>query len=207
MSYTKESIEKYINDLGAKLPAPGGGSASAVCGTLGIALILMVSNFTIGKEKYSAYQGEIEDLIAKAEFLKKRLLDYMDRDVEAYKDFSKVYEIPKEKRAPALQKALKQALYVPMEICRTAYEAIQLTTPLITKGNQNLISDVGVAASMLYSAFESAKINVNVNLKDIEDLSFVNEVSRELDVLSVKVKQIAHEVLAEVDKKVRPRKG
>ena len=57
--YIEDSLKKYIDDLSAKLPAPGGGSAAALTGALGVSLILMVLNYTVGKEKYKKFEEEL----------------------------------------------------------------------------------------------------------------------------------------------------
>ena len=57
--YVNKSLKKYLDDLTAKLPAPGGGSAAALVAALGAALIGMVINFTLGKPKYARYQMEL----------------------------------------------------------------------------------------------------------------------------------------------------
>jgi formiminotetrahydrofolate cyclodeaminase len=55
MRYADAPFVKFLHDLAAKQPTPGGGSASAVGGALGAALASMAANFTIGNEKYKAF--------------------------------------------------------------------------------------------------------------------------------------------------------
>ena len=54
--YNEGSLKQYLNDLAAKLPAPGGGSAAALTAALGASLISMVLNFTIGKTKRAIFK-------------------------------------------------------------------------------------------------------------------------------------------------------
>ena len=54
--YNDSSLKQYLNDLAAKLPAPGGGSAAALTAALGASLISMVLNFTIGKTKSTIFK-------------------------------------------------------------------------------------------------------------------------------------------------------
>ena len=56
----KDALKKYIDDLADKKPAPGGGCAAALVASLGVGLLSMVANFTIGKEKYKAFENEIK---------------------------------------------------------------------------------------------------------------------------------------------------
>jgi methenyltetrahydrofolate cyclohydrolase len=50
-SYANASLHQYLGELGSSRPSPGGGSAAALCGTLGIALLEMVSGINDKREK------------------------------------------------------------------------------------------------------------------------------------------------------------
>jgi len=65
--YKDQSLNKYLEDLSAKLPAPGGGSAAALNAALGASLICMVVNFTLGKPKYAKYENELKDILERSE--------------------------------------------------------------------------------------------------------------------------------------------
>ena len=120
--YIDDSIKKYIDDLAAKLPAPGGGSAAALTGTLGVGLILMVLNYTIGKEKYKKFEAELNQALAASKDLKKKLSLLIDRDVEAYKKVSATFS---SEDGTIKEKSLKDAASVPIEICNCCYQAIK----------------------------------------------------------------------------------
>ena len=47
-----KTIKDYVNQVASNEPAPGGGSVSALVGSLGAALTSMVGNLTIGKKAY-----------------------------------------------------------------------------------------------------------------------------------------------------------
>ena len=47
--YLNEPLKKYIDDLAARLPAPGGGSAAGLCGAIGIALLIIGAILALGK--------------------------------------------------------------------------------------------------------------------------------------------------------------
>jgi formiminotetrahydrofolate cyclodeaminase len=163
MSYKDETLKKYLDDLAAKLPAPGGGSAAALTAGLGASLISMVVNFTIGKPKYASFEEELKTILEKSEKLKEEFLRLVDLDVVAYES-----------------KNIRDALDVPFMVCRLCFEAIKLCLPLIKKGNINLISDVAAAAILLESAFAAAYFNVEINLKSIDDKKLIKAVRREL---------------------------
>ncbi|HBG63060.1 MAG TPA: hypothetical protein DDX16_02260 [Candidatus Omnitrophica bacterium] len=45
--YSNQSLKHYLDNLAAKKPAPGGGSAAALVGAIGCALLSMACNGTI----------------------------------------------------------------------------------------------------------------------------------------------------------------
>jgi methenyltetrahydrofolate cyclohydrolase len=181
--YKDESLKKYLDDLGAKLPAPGGGSAAALSAALGASLIGMVVNFTIGKPKYSQYEFELKEMLEKAQKFQEEFLRLVDLDVVAYQS-----------------KNIRDALDVPFMVARLCFDAIQICLPLARIGNVNLITDVAVAAVLLESGFVSAYYNVKINLKSIDDKIFVREVRRELGRKEKLVRRIRVKTEARVDK-------
>ena len=185
--YNDSSLKLYLNDLAAKLPAPGGGSAAALTAALGASLISMVVNFTIGKPKYAQYENELKEIFSQSEKLREQFLNLVDLDVVAYKS-----------------KNIRDALDVPFMVCRLCFEAIMLCPPLIKKSNINLISDVAVAAILLESAFTSAYFNIEINLKSLkDDKKFVSQVRHELKLKEKKIKKIRLETEGKVGKIIR----
>ncbi|TRZ96457.1 sugar ABC transporter substrate-binding protein [bacterium] len=163
MNYRGQTLKKYLDDLAAKIPAPGGGSASALNAALGASLVSMVINFTIGKPKYAKYEKRLKELLEKSEKLRDAFLRLVDLDIVAYEN-----------------KNLRDALDVPFMVCRLCHETIKLCPELITKGNINLISDVAVAAVLLESAFQSAYFNVEINLKSSGNKKLGKSMRKEL---------------------------
>jgi formiminotetrahydrofolate cyclodeaminase len=163
MNYKDQSLKKYLDDLAAKLPAPGGGSAAALTAAMGASLISMVVNFTLGKPKYAKYEKELKIILSKSEKLKEEFINLLDLDVLAYKS-----------------KNIRDALDIPFMVARLCFEGIKLCPALIKKSNINLISDVAVAAVFLESAFTCAYFNVKINLKSLADKTFTKKIKKEL---------------------------
>ena len=176
--YIERPISNYLDDLSAKLPAPGGGSVAALTGALGVSLISMVLNYTIGKEKYKEFEGELGQALESVKELKKKLTTLIDRDVTAYRMVSSTFA---SKDGTIKEKALKEAAGVPIEICNCSFEAIKLCREIMDKTNKNLITDIAVAAELLESAFNSALFNVDINLKSIKDKEFLVNVRKAID--------------------------
>lgn len=186
MEYKNESLKKYLEALSARTPAPGGGSAAALTASLGAALICMVVNFTLGKPKYAKFEKELKTILEKSDKLREEFLRLVDLDVVAYKS-----------------KNLRDALNIPFMVCRLCFEGMKLCSPLIEKGNVNLISDVAVAAIFLESAFTSAYFNVEINLKSFDDHKTAATIRKELRVKEQRIKRIRRLTEEKVGKIIR----
>lgn len=153
------SIKKYSELLSQRIPVPGGGSAAALVGALGAALIAMVANYSLGKGKPQPVEKKISEILAKSEKIRRQLLVLVDLDAQAY------LNVVKSRKGTDKQKAeaKKNAREVPLEISRLCYEALELTSYLVENGNKYLLSDVEVAVDFLSAAFNSAIANVRVN--------------------------------------------
>jgi formiminotetrahydrofolate cyclodeaminase len=184
--YIEGPVKKYLEDLGAKLPAPGGGSAAALLGALGTSLINMVCNFTIGKEKYKPVEESVKDILKKTQKLNRRLQELIDLDVEAFK-----------------AKDAQKSLDVPLEICRLSFEAAQFCPELMRKANTNLISDVSCAIEALLASFVCGRINVEINLKSLLDKDRKINITQELRLNESRLNEIRDEVSRYVSKAIR----
>jgi formiminotetrahydrofolate cyclodeaminase len=181
------AIEPFLDALASQSATPGGGSAAAIIGAMGAALVSMVCNLTIGKKKYADVEAEMKDVLAKAEDLRHGLTGKIQDDVKAFDTVMGAYGMPKESdaekaaRDQAIQAALKEATEVPIRCCRLAREVIDLALIASMKGNLNVISDAGVGVLAAYAALRSAALNVFINVKMISDKSFVDAKLQELE--------------------------
>jgi len=190
---TRKSITCFLDELASSAPAPGGGSVAALSGALGAALMSMVSNLTIGKEKYAGVQDEIATLLKKSEILRDRLTGLIEDDVAVYTGLSQTMKMPrnteeqKNTRAEAMDKALKAATDVPLRVAEACVSVMELCRPTAEMGNVNAVSDVGVGILMAEAGLRSAALNVLTNLGWIKDVKFVSENRKRLnDLLSGK---------------------
>jgi formiminotetrahydrofolate cyclodeaminase len=185
----QSAIDKFLDDLASQNATPGGGSAAAIIGAMGAALVAMVCNLTIGKKKYAGVEEEMKAVLTEAEALRHRLTGMVEDDVQAFDAVMGAYGMPKEtdadkeKRSAAIQDALKLATDVPLRCCHSAREVIDLAAKASDKGNLNVISDAGVAVLAAYAALRSAALNVYTNAKMITDKSFADAKLRELETL------------------------
>lgn len=156
--YKFHTLQEYLAVLSKRTPVPGGGSAAALAGSLGAALISMTANYSLKRNQPPSVEAKIKTILKKSESIRKRLLDLVDLDARAYLNVVKNRtQLDKKK------KVLRRAREVPQEVCRLCAQAIDLTPFLVLKGNKYLLSDVKAAVEFLLAAFSAAKMNVEVN--------------------------------------------
>jgi glutamate formiminotransferase/formiminotetrahydrofolate cyclodeaminase len=179
--FLRDGIRNYLEELSSDKPAPGGGSASAMVGAMGAALISMVAGLTIGKKGYEDVSGEMVSLKEKAREAMWELYSQSSRDTEAYNNLSHALSMPKgtpeekEERTRRIQEMLKEATKVPYETGRMASTMLDYLPYLAEKGNKNAVSDVYCASFFISSAIYGSMQNVKINLDLIKDTEFVAE--------------------------------
>lgn len=179
MVLTELSCRDFAAELAAKKPVPGGGGAAALAGALGAALNSMVVNYSVGKKKLLQFEEQHMDILKRAEDLRIKLLDLVEKDAESFEPLSKAYIMPKETeqeqkvKEETLQKCLKAACEAPLETLKLSHEGILLHEELIEICSKTIVSDVGVGIQCLKSAINSAYLNVLINLNSITDEEYV----------------------------------
>lgn len=181
------SIQKFLDELAGSSSTPGGGSAAAVMGATGAALVSMVCNLTIGKKNYAEVEAEMREVLGRSENLRHRLTGMINDDVAAFNQVMAAYGMPKNsdeekaRRTAAIQEALKRATQVPLSCAKVSFEVMQLAKRAAEKGNVNVVSDAGVAVLAACAALKSAALNVYVNTAAIKDEAFNAQKLAELD--------------------------
>ena len=173
MKLVEQRVIDFVAATASKEPTPGGGAIAALTAATGAALAEMVANLTFGKKGYEAVQPEMEELQAKAEAIRKRMLELSQADAYVFNIFMNALGLPK--NTAAIQQAYKDAAMVPFEIGELANQIFDLAELASRKGNQNLITDGIIAAINARAAVKSAFLNVRINLSGIKDESFVAE--------------------------------
>ena len=89
------TIGKYLADLGSSIPSIGGGGAGALSGAMGAALVSMVANLSLGREKYAEFQGLISETLSESEKLAADLAECMTKDSNAFSCVVQAFKLPK----------------------------------------------------------------------------------------------------------------
>lgn len=205
MKISQKNCIEFVEALSSKEAVPGGGGAAALVGSIGMALGSMVCNLTIGKNKYKEYEDDIKEILSKANKIEKDLLDMIDEDAKCFLPLANAYKLPKSTcdeikiKEEAIQKALKLACEVPIDIVKTCYEAIKLHEELVDKGSRLALSDIGVGIQCLRAALLSAQLNVLININSIKDKEYVKNIRTEVDELVSRGIQICDSVYSKVE--------
>lgn len=190
MKLVELDVLKFLDVVDSNSPAPGGGSVSALASSLGTSLARMVAHLSFGKKKYEALPDDVKaKFVANFDELlkiKNELNDLIDRDSEAYNTVMAAYKLPKETdeekvaRNTEIQKSLKYAIQTPYDIVVLSGKAISLLGEILANGNQNAITDIGVGTMLLMVGLEGGILNVKVNLTSIEDVAYVEKITKEI---------------------------
>ena len=200
MAFADKSCKDFTIELASKASVPGGGGASALCGALGTALGNMVGSLTVGKKKYADVEPEIKATMEKAEKVWRELLDLIQRDADVFEPLSKAYGLPKETeeekahKAEVMEKCLKEACSVPMDIMVKCCEAIELQKVFADKGSTLAISDAGVGVAFCKAALLGASLNVFINTKAMTDRPYAEDLNKKANEMIAKYTVMADEI-------------
>lgn len=176
------TIEDFLADVASDKPTPGGGSVSALAGSMGASLARMVAGLTLGKDKYAEVEMEMQEVADLAEDLQEELTKAVARDSDAFDAVMAAFRLPretdgdKEARSTAIQAATRLATEVPLQTAKAAAKVIDLAQTVAEKGNPNAITDAGVAALLGLAAVEGALLNVDINLGSIKDEEYKSNI-------------------------------
>jgi len=202
------STEEFLTVSASSSPTPGGGSVSAYVGALAASMTCMVANLTIGKEKFKEVEPQVKEILSQAETVLSALKTGLSEDIAEFSNFMAVLKLPKsteeEKnvRTEKLQAVLVSATNTPLGISQNCFKILQLAQELAPIGNKGAISDVGVAAYLAESALKSAMLSVDINLPQIKDAGYKEQVLAERAKLFEQAAVICAETVAVVQSRM-----
>ena len=201
-------LTDFIDEVSRESPAPGGGSIAALSGSLGAALNSMVSNLTANNRGSESIDKILNDAAEKCQGIKQQLVRAIDDDTNAFNSYMDARRLPnktaeeKELRLKAMQAGLKEAVMVPLNTAKQSLQAIELSDTVAQYGNPNSITDVGVGAQSSYTGVVGGIYNVLINLKDISDQEFVNEMKQTCTELKLEAQSKLNKVMDFVESKL-----
>jgi glutamate formiminotransferase/formiminotetrahydrofolate cyclodeaminase len=167
-----------VDEVSRETPAPGGGSIAALAGALGAALASMVANLTQGRTKNQGDENAVLEAAEMAQKAKDQLMRGVDDDANAFNAYMDARRLPqgtaqeKAAREAALQQGLKVAVEVPWNTAAACLEVMKASNLAMRHGNPASITDAMQGAAMGFAGVRGGLWNVIINLKDITDKSF-----------------------------------
>lgn len=172
-----KSIKKFIDELKSASPTPGGGGVAALNSAYGIALIMMVANFTVNNGKYIEWHSMCNEVLSKCQNLLDVLTKGVDDDAEEFNKVISAYRLPVETaeekviRSKEISKASISAAEAPLRVMEASIRGLELDISILGKSNPNVESDLFVAARSLQAGILSAKYNVIANIEGIKKIN------------------------------------
>jgi formiminotetrahydrofolate cyclodeaminase len=198
------SVDAFTEALGSGAATPGGGSAAALSGALAASLVAMVARNTAANPSFAERAETLEEVAAEAESRRQYLLGLVEEDAAAFERVLAAFRLPKDTaelkdaRSREIQASYREAVEVPLLVCRQALDVLVLAARIAELGNPNAVSDAGVAALLAASALDGAALNVDINLGSIKDESYRTESARTVQDARAEGTRLRDETLATV---------
>ena len=166
------SSRSFSDEVSRETPAPGGGSVSSYVGALGTSLGGMVANLSCNTRGWENKVDIFSEKAYEINQLREKLLSLVDEDANSFNSIMEVYKLPKDSeenkkiRSKAIKDATLYAAQIPLNIMVESYSSYKIIEFLAKEGNQNSLSDSGVACLCVHTAIHGAYLNVRINLKD-----------------------------------------
>jgi formiminotetrahydrofolate cyclodeaminase len=195
-------IKRFLEKLSSNTPTPGGGSASALAGTLSASLILMTAGLSLKRGRMK--ERELRGIKKAVSGIQKRLSRAIEEDAESYEVVLKAFRLPKDTekerliRSKAIQEAYRKATVTPQLVCQQSIKLLEYSNILILKGNPNALSDVGVAAFLADAAIKGGLLNIGINLGPVRDKSF----RRKMHSLARRLEKRRNEIMGSIQRKL-----
>ena len=191
-------LNNFVDEVSRESPAPGGGSIAALAGALGASLSSMVSNLSANNRGSEDIDSILNNAANQCQEIKHNLVNAIDEDTNAFNEYMDARRLPnktdeeKKNRSEAMLQGLKNAVAVPLGTAEESAKILKIAKVVAEKGNPNSITDVGVGAQMAYSGVLGGIYNVLINLKDIDDKEFCDE-------MRIKCKKLKSESVKKLD--------
>ena len=192
----------FVDLLASEAPSPGGGSASALAGSMGAALAAMVGRLTVGREKYAQHEESMQRVVKEGEELRAALHRQVKTDAKAYDGVMAALKKPKKTdeekkaRAAAMEAAGLHATKVPLESARLALRAVRAAAEAAEKGNRNAASDGCVAVLLARAALRGSCFNVRINLPMLKDEAWKKSALDEVTSMEREAEELEKKALA-----------
>jgi methenyltetrahydrofolate cyclohydrolase len=187
------TISELLDAFTAPDPTPGGGSASALTGAVGAALLAMVAGMTKTRDNTPDQRQTLDAARADLVALEGSLKELIDLDASAYGLVVAAYRQPKGTddeqriRQEMIQQAMRVATQVPLETMRACANLIRIARVVSAYGNPSAASDVKVGVHLALAGFRGAAENVQINVASLKDPEFVETLQESMQKMMAEI--------------------
>ncbi len=165
------TISEFLDRLGARTPAPGGGAVCAVVGALGAALGQMVVNYSIGRKSLAEHEPALRAALARLGEMRGAAMGLAAADARAYAALNELWKLPEgdPRRAAQTPGAVRAAIEPPRGCIDLSLEALELLETLAPITNRNLHSDLAICCILARAAADGGRWMISVNAAMLDD--------------------------------------
>ena len=163
-------VSDLLDRFASPDPTPGGGSASALAGATGAALVAMVCAMPKTRTGADLERERLTAALGWAREAGSRLRALVDEDAAAYDAVIAAYRLPKSSEAEkaarkeAVARAMSGAIAVPLRTAEACLVVLRAATEGFAHGNPNATSDARTAGALAWAGLLGAAENVRINL-------------------------------------------
>lgn len=162
--FTNRSVREYIEKMaGTTFPSPKGGSALAITGAMGAALIKMCCQVSAKRNPGGPGETRYRELREQAEALMDRFLFLADRDTEVVEEMIQALRLAKGKtpeQCSTLQESYQAAAQALVEIKNSLQELTELAEELRPLCATSCVIDLYIVQHLARAAMEATAESV-----------------------------------------------
>lgn len=183
------ALADLVDAFSSTDPVPGGGSAAALAGAVGVSLLIMVAGLPKTKTGAPEETADLAEASSRLHPLRDTLLELVDRDSDAYRQVMAAFRLPKASEAEktsrqeAIDRATRAAVDAPLDTMRACQQALRGAIVVSSNSSRKTTSDVGVAVELLVASLRGARLNVDINLVGLNDPAYTNRIKEEVEEL------------------------
>lgn len=148
MPYSEMALVDLLDAFASNEPVPGGGSAAALAGSLGVSLLIMVAGLPKTRTDSPEEAADLSEASARLRPLRDALTGLIDDTTDG----------------------------VPLETMRHCQQALRGAIVIARSGHRNAATDVTTAVELLRAGLRSAGMKVDVNLPGLTDAELAGRV-------------------------------
>lgn len=196
MDLGSQSVSQLLTSLAAKQPTPGGGAVAGILASLSTSLGQMVLAYAEGKKEFSDYATLHDDCASLLLVASDEALVLAEADADAYAALHVLWKLDRSDptRIAQWNETLQNAIDVPMRTMELGLRILTILQTLVGKTSAMLVSDLVIAAILAEAAARSARLNVEINVQQLDHGDSRTAIQERATSLLVKCKTISEAI-------------